>query len=50
MPGDYFLENRDYIVDNKVLGKGSNGQVYQVYLLSDRSKKVVVKKVKLFPG
>ena len=49
MPGDYFLENRDYIVDKQVLGKGSNGHVYQVYLRSDKNKKVVVKEVKLFP-
>ena len=48
MPGDYFLENRDYIVDKQVLGKGSNGQVYPVYLRSDKKKKVVVKEVKLF--
>ncbi|KAK2548937.1 Serine/threonine-protein kinase Nek4 [Acropora cervicornis] len=43
MPADYFLENKDYIVDKQVLGKGSNGHVYQVYLLSDKNKKVVVK-------
>ncbi|XP_015749217.1 PREDICTED: MAP kinase-interacting serine/threonine-protein kinase 2-like, partial [Acropora digitifera] len=43
MPGDYFLENKDYIVDKQVLGKGSNGQVYPVYLLSDKNKKLVVK-------
>lgn len=49
MPGDYFLENRDYTVDKQVLGKGSNGQVYQVYLLSDKNKEVVAKEVKLFP-
>ena len=49
MPEDYFRENRDYYVNKRELGKGSAGKVYEVFVLSDRSKKVVVKKVKLFP-
>lgn len=44
----YFLKSEDYLVDKK-LGEGSNGKVYQVHLVSDKSKKMVVKKVKLFP-
>ena len=48
MPGDYFLKNRDYEVEKK-LGEGGNGKVYQVHLVSDKSKKMVLKRVKLFP-
>ena len=49
MPEDYFLENRDYIVKEKVLGRGGVGKVYEVSVHSDSTKEVVVKKVKLFP-
>ena len=49
MPEDYFQEHTHYYVDRKALGEGSFGHVYRVYLRSDRSKKVVVKEVKLFP-
>ena len=48
MQQDTFVKYVDYTL-GKILGKGGNGQVYEVSILSDRSKKVVVKRVKLFP-
>ena len=46
LPPEHFSEHADYNVNRKaVLGGGSNGQIYPVYLQSDRSKEIVVKEV-----
>ena len=49
LPPEYFAEHVDYNVNRKVmLGGGSNGQIYPVYLQSDRSKEIVVKEVSFY--
>ena len=46
-PGGLFQEHTDYIVIRReFLGGGTFGEVYPVYLQSDRKKEVVVKEVR----